>query len=261
MILIISSILQSCTCQRTSRSRPDTQRTTQYDALNLSLIYIPGPENERAALILRVLNKTAIEASLKKEDSKIQTELSLKNQLKPYTLKMQREDWLNKLSFFTETDGGLARKINIGMKLIDAPKETELILGPNQSYQVVFEIQAGTGPKKDERLYLVWIHSEHKTISNKIQIPGPTQSKREEAIRQANVAYTLKDATSLSKMSDKFIQAMPNNPLGFWFMGLSYKLQGNTTMAGLAFKTAQSKMRGAEDPHATPPIGFIKKNL
>lgn len=258
LIILISFItLQNCTCEKKPPTIQEAQRKTP--PVNFSLIYVPGATGDRAALILKILNKTAMDAARKQEDLKIQSSLSHKERLQPFRFTMNQNQWLTKLSFYTQNQKAKAHKINDSLTLIEAPQPEEMELGPHDVYQATFALNPSAIPPAGAKLYVVWQQDDKKVTSNKAVIPTAATTDYGNKIRQANVANVLKDVPILQKTSSELIQMNPEKPEGYWFQGLAYELKKDYKKALESIQTARRKIKYTPGPNAEPPVVLMQK--
>lgn len=260
-VLIIFLILSGCDCHSDEILKdktPEKIKEGRPPPVDLSLTYIPGGMGDRSVVVLKIFNVQAHDASLHRVSDHVQRETSLEESVKPYTLKMKKGDWLDKVHFYVSSSFRDRENINEALMVIEEPKG-ELVLDETQVYQVIYVLSSHQVPEAGSTLDAELDWDGFKTASNKVKISSQSMTDFDQKRHQSHVFYILKDADSLQEASEALIEIDGSQMAGYWFQGLAYELTQNYAKAYESFQLALSKVQPKPGVHSEPPVKIIQK--
>lgn len=238
-------------CSAPEKDKKEVKHSTV--PVNIAIYYTPGAAEKPSVITLNLFSRTARQTmydNIGKEEEK-------RKEIKPVTLSIKKDFWERDVSF--HVTGEIERNIE-GVELIDAPKITKIILGPEDTITARYKIPPSAAPSPGEKLHAKMKIDKYTITSNKETIPELPADEGENLLRQAVIESGLNEYGNLLQTAEKIISQYPESSWGYWYKGKALEGRGNFAEALKSYQTALEKVPiPKEGEYPEPPMPIITK--
>lgn len=220
--------------------------------VGFSLRYIQGHPDESSLFILQLYNPYAKQTSIRniaRPDSNKPAKES------PYKVHITKDFWHNKLYFVIDEGNNSHRRFKDKIAPVKYPKETGLVLGPDDVHKVVYKTSSKALPPAGTKIHVAGDIGKYHIVSNSIKIQEPCKSDYEKLLREGFVQWHLEEYKGLLKISEDLILINPSSYDGYLYKGLALEKIGKYREALNAYQLAVGNLPPSNnDVHNYPAM-------
>lgn len=235
---------------------PHREQKITIPPVDITLEYTQGAPQGSSLLIMRLFSQVTRQAML---DNVVRKDND-KKEIVPVKLSVGKDVWEKGVSFVVADDKtDKDQEIIKGIKLIRAPEEARIVLGPDDVYQAMYEVSPSSVPAPGRRIRAIFKINKYRIESNTVQVPQPPSTEYEKFLRQARVEFRLKDYDKLLQTADRLVSLDPSEAAGYRYKGITLERSGNYSEAIQSYKMALEKTPPSSGKRCVYPMPIYRR--